>query len=101
MVPWNRIKYIIDKCGDDSQKALFYIRETIQNNWFRAVLLNFLGTNLYEKKGKAVTNFPSAMPECKGGFPPQPPANSLKLRISSMASEFFLISGADNWRISE
>ena len=61
-VPWNHIKYIIDKCGNDQSKALFYIQETIRNNWSRAVLLNFLGTDLYERKGKAITNFELTLP---------------------------------------
>lgn len=66
MVPWNHIKCVIDKCGDNAQKALFYIKEAIKNNWSRAVLLNFLGTDLYERKGKAINNFPSTLPEYKG-----------------------------------
>lgn len=39
------------------EKAEFYVRKTLENNWSRAVLLNFLRTNLYERQGKAVTNF--------------------------------------------
>ena len=41
MIPWNHIKYILDKCGGNQAKALFYVQETIKNNWSRAVLLNF------------------------------------------------------------
>lgn len=66
MVPWNHIKYILDKCGSDQNKALFYVQETIGNNWSRAVLLNFLGTDLYERKGKAITNFELTLPR-EGG----------------------------------
>ena len=65
MIPWNHIKYILDKCGGNQAKALFYVQETIKNNWSRAVLLNFLGTDLYERKGKAITNFEATLP--KGG----------------------------------
>ena len=66
MVPWNHVKCILDKCGSDQAKALFYIEETIRNNWSRAVLLNFLGTGLYERKGKALTNFESTLPNIGG-----------------------------------
>ena len=38
-----------------SAKALFYIRKTIENNWSRDVLLNFLGTDLYERQGKSLS----------------------------------------------
>lgn len=37
-IPWGHIKLIIDKCKQDSQKAKFYIQETVKNNWSRAVL---------------------------------------------------------------
>ena len=66
MVPWNHVKCILDKCGSDQGKALFYIEETIKNNWSRAVLLNFLGTDLYERKGKAITNFEATLPRDGG-----------------------------------
>ena len=71
MVPWNHIKYILDKCGSDQEKALFYVQETIKNNWSRAVLLNFLGTDLYERKGKAVTNFEATLPRDGGDLAKQ------------------------------
>nr|MCR5789992.1 PDDEXK nuclease domain-containing protein [Lachnospiraceae bacterium] len=41
----------------------FYVKETLENNWSRAVLLNFLDTNLYERQGKAITNFDKVLPE--------------------------------------
>ena len=55
-------KIILDKCKGNSAKALFYIRKTIENNWSRDVLLNFLGTDLYERQGKAITNFSNTLP---------------------------------------
>lgn len=45
-VPWGHHRYIIDKCKGDVDKAIFYVRKTIENNWSRAVLLNWLDTNL-------------------------------------------------------
>lgn len=62
MIPWGHIRTIIDKCKNDESKALFYVKETLVNNWSRAVLLNFLGTDLYERQGKAVTNFKAILP---------------------------------------
>ena len=44
-------------------KALFYLNETVENGWSRAVLLNFLDTNLYERQGKAVNNFSRLLPK--------------------------------------
>ena len=44
------------------KKALFFVNQVIQNNWSRAVLLNFLDTDLYERQGKAITNFNLTLP---------------------------------------
>ena len=62
-IPWGHHKYIIDKCSDNPEKALFYVRQTVENDWSRAMLLNFLGTDLYERSGKAITNFTKTLPE--------------------------------------
>jgi predicted nuclease of restriction endonuclease-like (RecB) superfamily len=61
-IPWGHHRTIIDKCKD-VDKALFFVRKTIENNWSRAVLLNFLDTNLYERQGKAISNFDKTLPE--------------------------------------
>ena len=62
MIPWGHIIQIINKCSDDSEKALFYVNKTVENNWSRNVLLNFLDTDLYEREGKAITNFTNTLP---------------------------------------
>ena len=38
------------------------MRKTIENNWSRAVLFNFLDTSLYERQGKAISNFGKTLP---------------------------------------
>ncbi len=61
-IPWGHHRYIIDKCSSDPNKALFYVQQTIQNGWSRDMLLNFLGTDLYERSGKALSNFKYTLP---------------------------------------
>ena len=55
-VPWGHHLYILSQCKD-VDRAVFYLQKTVENGWSRAVLLNFLDTNLYERQGKAVNNF--------------------------------------------
>lgn len=62
LIPWGHIRYIIDSCKTDSKKALFFVQKTIENNWSRAVLLNFLDTDLYERQGNAISNFSATLP---------------------------------------
>lgn len=65
-IPWGHTKLIIDRCKNSVEKALFYTKKTIENNWSRAVLLNFLDTDLYERQGKAITNFSDTLPTIQG-----------------------------------
>ncbi len=62
-IPWGHNKLIIDKCKGKPEKALFYVNETLKNNWSRAILMNFLDSDLYERQGKAITNFNVTLPE--------------------------------------
>ena len=55
-VPWGHHLYIISQCKEVS-RAVFYLKKTVENGWSRAVLLNYLDTDLYERQGKAVNNF--------------------------------------------
>ncbi len=62
-IPWGHHRYIIDKCSDNPHKALFYVRQSMENGWSRSMLLNILDTDLYERSGKALTNFKKTMPD--------------------------------------
>jgi len=61
-IPWGHHCLIMDKLKGDLPKSLFYVRKTVENGWSRAVLLNMLDTNLYEREGKAISNFQVTMP---------------------------------------
>lgn len=62
-IPWGHHKVIIDKVKGNAKKGMFFVRKTWANGWSRAVLLNFIETDLYEREGKAVNNFALTMPE--------------------------------------
>ena len=62
MIPWRHHCVIMDKVNGDEQRALFYVHKTIENNWSRAALLNFIGTDLYEREGNAVSNYAATLP---------------------------------------
>ncbi len=62
-IPWRHHCLIMDKVKGDLAKAIFYIRQTIENGWSRSILLNYISTDLYERQGKALTNFKNTLPE--------------------------------------
>ena len=61
-IPWGHHRILLDKFRNNPEKALFFIRKTREQNWSRAVLLNFIDTDLYERSGKAVSNFTETLP---------------------------------------
>ena len=61
-IPWKHHCFLMDKCGNDTEKALFYVHKTIEYGWSRAMLMNFYSTNLYERDGRAISNFQQALP---------------------------------------
>ena len=38
-IPWGHHIQIINRCGGDVKKALFYVKKTIEFNWARSVLI--------------------------------------------------------------
>jgi len=61
-VPWGHHTLILRKISN-IQEALFYLKETIENNWSRSVLEMKIETNLYERQGKSVNNFELTLPK--------------------------------------
>lgn len=71
LIPWGHHMLIIDKCSNNINKAWFYVNKTIENNWSRSVLLNFISSGLYEREGKAITNFSTTLPKEEGDLAKQ------------------------------
>lgn len=61
-IPWGHHRLIIDHCKGDTDKAVFYVHKILQEDWSRAMLLNFIDTGLYERDNKALNNFQNALP---------------------------------------
>ncbi|MCL2326994.1 MAG: PDDEXK nuclease domain-containing protein [Bacteroidetes bacterium] len=60
-IPWGQNVCIFENTKN-IKEALFYINKTIENNWSRAVLEYQIETNLYNRQGKAITNFSTTLP---------------------------------------
>lgn len=62
-IPWGHHCTIIDKVKGDRKEALFFVRKTIEEGWSRGVLETWITTDLYNREGKAITNFHNTLPE--------------------------------------
>ncbi len=60
-IPWGHNILIISK-SKTIEESIFYLTETIENGWSRSILNLQIGTNLYSRQGKAITNFTKTLP---------------------------------------
>lgn len=60
-IPWGHIKTIITKIKDINA-AKFYIQKTKEHNWSRDILALQIKSDLYQRSGKAITNFTHTLP---------------------------------------
>ena len=60
-IPWGHHIQIFSKCANPAE-ATFYIAQTLAQGWSRDVLALQLKSRLYDRAGKAVTNFSSTLP---------------------------------------
>ncbi|MDQ2687507.1 MAG: PDDEXK nuclease domain-containing protein, partial [Armatimonadota bacterium] len=60
-IPWFHNCILLDKVKDVGQRE-WYIRQTIQYGWSRSILEHQIDSRLFERQGKALTNFDRTLP---------------------------------------
>jgi predicted nuclease of restriction endonuclease-like (RecB) superfamily len=60
-IPWGHNLLIVSR-SKDIEEALFYVRKTIEHSWSRSSLRHHTDTALYNREGKAITNFELRLP---------------------------------------
>ena len=91
-IPWTHHMCIIDKVKGDAKKGLFFARKSLENNWGRAVLLNFLSSDLYERQGAAQTNFALTIPA---------PESDLAQELLKSPYDFTFLPGKERYQEAE
>lgn len=61
-LPWTHHTIILDKIQGLSERS-FYVEKAIQNGWSKAVLFHQIESGLYNRQGKAITNFERTLPQ--------------------------------------
>lgn len=59
-IPWGHNLAIISK-SKSIEEAFFYANKTLENNWSRAILMNQISSDFYNRQGKAITNFENTL----------------------------------------
>ena len=60
-LPWYHHIALLDKVKDSDQR-IFYTRKAIENGWSRNVMVQQIETGLFERSGRAITNFEATLP---------------------------------------
>lgn len=61
-IPWGHNMLLLDRIPDDAAKRAWYTRQAIEYGWSRSTLETWIESKLYERKGKALTNFKQTLP---------------------------------------
>jgi len=59
-IPWWHNVVIISKCKS-TDEALYYVQNTLAHGWSRSVLTHQIESGLWQREGKALTNFTKAL----------------------------------------
>lgn len=60
-IPWGHNTLLLEKVKN-SKERLWYASKTIENGWSRAMLVIWIENDLYNREGKAITNFKNTLP---------------------------------------
>lgn len=60
-IPWGHNLAIIAKCKQRDE-ALYYVENTLVHGWSRSVLVHQIESGLWQREGRAVTNFARTLP---------------------------------------
>lgn len=60
-IPWGHNIALLEKI-EGLEKRLWYAQQTLENGWSRSILITWIDSSLYERQGKAVTNFKKTLP---------------------------------------
>ncbi len=61
-IPWGHNVRILDHVKKDTERR-WYVQQTIQHGWSREVLVLQIESRLYQRQGKAISNFEQTLPD--------------------------------------
>jgi len=88
-LPWGHNVVLLEKLQSNDQR-LWYAQQTLENGWSRSSLILWIESDLYNRQGKAITNFKQTLPAPHSDLAEQilkDPYNFDFLTIDSQARE--------------
>ncbi len=69
-ITWYHNLALLEKCSD-ADTRLWYAARTVENGWSRNVLVMQIESSLFERQGKALTNFQTSLPPAESDMAAQ------------------------------
>lgn len=79
-IPWGHTMLLLDKI-ENTEERLWYTKKTLENGWSRNMLLLRIESDLYNREGKAITNFERTLPQPQSDL-----ANQLLKTLTALIS---------------
>lgn len=87
-LPWYHHITLLDKVKNADERQ-FYISQTVLNGWSRNMLVNQIESNLYSRKGQAVTNFATTLPQSESDLAKEVFKDPYKFDFLNLADNHF------------
>jgi len=85
-IPWGHNVRLLDMTKAQAERE-WYIRKTIENGWSRSVLEHWIESGLYERQGKASTNFDRTLPAPQSDLARETLKDPYKFEFLTLAEE--------------
>src|SRR5215212_1797490 len=69
-ITWYHNIAILEKVGDQ-ERRVWYVQQTIAQGWSRNILVHQIDSGLYERQGRALTNFKRTLPAAQSDLAQQ------------------------------
>jgi predicted nuclease of restriction endonuclease-like (RecB) superfamily len=85
-IPWSHNLAILAKCKQHTE-ALYYAQATQTHGWSRSVLTHQIESGLWQREGKAITNFAQTLPAAQSDLATQMLKDPYKFDFLSLTKE--------------
>jgi predicted nuclease of restriction endonuclease-like (RecB) superfamily len=85
-IPWFHNCVLLDKVKSHQERE-WYVRKAVENGWSRSVLVHWIESDLYERQGKAQTNFEKTLPTPQSDLARETLKDPYKFEFLTIAGE--------------
>lgn len=85
-IPWGHNLAILTKCKERTE-AIYYVQATQTYGWSRSVLMHQIESGLWQREGKAITNFEQTLPAAQSDLAHQMLKDPYKFDFLSLSKE--------------